>query len=132
MENEIKDILLGIQANIIKLQEGQNELRDDVSEIKQDVNALKQGQARLEQDVKVLKQNFKEMKQDIDVMKQDIDVMKKDIKVLDQKQHEIVYDIVIPLRNIQNEINDKLKQNFEEIKQELRSISSKNYVQRVI
>ena len=118
MDQEIKDILLAIQGSIIKLQEGQNELIKDVSGLKEDVSVLKE-------DVSCLKQ-------DVSILKQDVAVLQQDVKELKKGQREIVYGIVIPLRDNQNEINDEFRKKLDELKNEIRSINSKNYVQKVI
>lgn len=88
MEKEIKDILIAIQGSIIKLQEGQDELRKGQEE-------LKQGQKELRQDVKDL-----QVRQD----------------KYEMSQREIVYDILIPIRDNQNYINQEVRAELERIK----------------
>ena len=109
MEKEIKDILIAIQGSIIKLQEGQDELRKGQEELKQGQEELKQGQEELRQDVN-------ELQEDVKVLKQDV----KDLQVRQDKyemsQREIVYDILIPIRDNQNYINQEVRAELERIK----------------
>lgn len=95
MEKEIKDILIAIQGSIIKLQEGQEELRKGQEELKQGQEELKKGQEELRQDVNEL-----QVRQD----------------KYEASQREIVYDILIPIRDNQNYINQEVRTELERIK----------------
>lgn len=116
MEKEIKDMLIAIQGSIIKLQEGQEELRKGQEELKQGQEELRQDVNELQEDVKVLQEDVKVLKQDVRVLKQDV----KDLQVRQDKyemsQREIVYDILIPIRDNQNYINQEVRAELERIK----------------
>lgn len=130
MEKEIKDMLIAIQGSIIKLQEGQEELRKGQEELKQGQEELKQGQEELRQDVNELQEDVKVLQEDVKVLKQDVKVLKQDVRVLKQdvkdlqvrqdkyemSQREIVYDILIPIRDNQNYINQEVRAELERIK----------------
>ena len=123
MEKEIKDMLIAIQGSIIKLQEGQEELRKGQEELKQGQEELKQGQEELRQDVNELQEDVKVLQEDVKVLKQDVRVLKQDVKDLqvrqdkyEMSQREIVYDILIPIRDNQNYINQEVRAELERIK----------------
>lgn len=123
MEKEIKDMLIAIQGSIIKLQEGQEELRKGQEELKQGQEELKQGQEELRQDVNELQEDVKVLQEDVKVLKQDVKVLKQDVKDLqvrqdkyEMSQREIVYDILIPIRDNQNYINQEVRAELERIK----------------
>lgn len=123
MEKEIKDMLIAIQGSIIKLQEGQEELRKGQEELKQGQEELRQDVNELQEDVKVLQEDVKVLKQDVKVLKQDVRVLKQDVKDLqvrqdkyEMSQREIVYDILIPIRDNQNYINQEVRAELERIK----------------
>lgn len=102
MEKEIKDMLIAIQGSIIKLQEGQEELRKGQEELKQGQEELKQGQEELRQDVNELQEDVKDLQ-----VRQD---------KYEMSQREIVYDILIPIRDNQNYINQEVRAELERIK----------------
>lgn len=118
MGQEIKDILISIQGTVIQIQQEQRKMGQRIANLEEGQEKLKQGQEELRQEVTGLKQGQEELKQKIDR--------------LEKRQDAMYREAVLPIKYNQNEINENLRKGIQEIKSELQSIKTSNYVQKVI
>ncbi len=104
MGQEIKDILISIQGTVIQIQQEQRKMGQRIANLEEGQEKLKQGQ--------------EEFNQKIDR--------------LEKRQDAMYREAVLPIKYNQNEINENLRKGIQEIKSELQSIKTSNYVQKVI
>ena len=104
MGQEIKDILISIQGTVIQIQQEQRKMGQRIANLEEGQEKLKQGQ--------------EEFNQKIDR--------------LEKRQYAMYREAVLHIKYNQNEINENLRKGIQEIKSELQSIKTSNYVQKVI
>ena len=132
MGQEIKDILISIQGTVIQIQQEQRKMGQRIANLEEGQEKLKQGQEELSQEVTGLKQGQEELRQEVTGLKQGQEELKQKIDRLEKRQDAMYREAVLPIKYNQNEINENLRKGIQEIKSELQSIKTSNYVQKVI